>query len=465
MLTLEREAMRGKEYREWLEGRRVAVVGLARSGLAACRLLRTLGAEVVASDSKPFEALGLEVQALEALGVAIVAGGHPIESFSGAELVVASPGVPLTLPVLERVRESGTPIIGELELAWRVMEASFIAITGTNGKTTTTALAGALLQEGVRPVLVGGNIGRPLSAYALDVPADGLVVAEVSSFQLETVERFHPRVAVLLNITPDHLDRHTTFQAYVDVKAKIFRNQTEADLAVLNADDPVTEALARTVRAPAVFFSRRRALTEGLFVQNGWIVAALSGRTTRICPLNEIPLRGGHNVENVLAATACALWAGITASRVRTAIAQFPGVEHRIERVREISGVTYYNDSKGTNVASTIKAIESFAEPVILIAGGRGKGQDFTPLAAAARGKVRRVILIGEDREKIRVALGPDISSEDARSMGEAVGRAQAVARPGEVVLLSPACASFDMFENFEHRGQVFKAAVHALKD
>jgi UDP-N-acetylmuramoylalanine--D-glutamate ligase len=464
MLMTEREAVRGEAFREWLNGRKVSVVGLARSGIAACRLLRALGAEVTASDVKPLPALVPEARSLEALGVAVAGGGHPAEFLEGAEMVVVSPGVPAGLPILDSVRQSGTQVIGELELAWRVMEASFIAITGTNGKTTTTALAGALLKAGERPVLVGGNIGSPLSARALDFPADGLVVAEVSSFQLETAELFRPRVAVLLNVTPDHLDRHPTFEAYAEVKARIFLNQTEEDIAVINADDPVASAAARRARAEVVLFSRRQ-LSRGVFVRNGWIVGALEERAEEVCPLKEIPLRGEHNVENVLAATACALWAGIPAPRVRAAIAGFPGVEHRIERVRDLGGVAYYNDSKGTNVASTIKAIESFSEPVILIAGGRGKGQDFAPLAARARGRVRRAVLIGEDRKKISAALQPEVPSEEAGSLEEAVERARALARPGEVVLLSPACASFDMFENFEHRGRIFKALVNAFKE
>jgi UDP-N-acetylmuramoylalanine--D-glutamate ligase len=455
---------RGATYRQSLEGKTVSVVGLAKSGVAAARLIRHLGGRVLASDSSPLEVLPTEARGLERLGCALWAGGHPDEAFLGAELVVVSPGVPLELPALVAMRARGVPIIGELELAWRVMEADVIAITGTNGKTTTTALTGELLRTQVRPVLVGGNIGTPLAEHALEFPGDGLVVAETSSFQLDTTDRFRPRVAAILNITPDHLDRHGTFERYVDAKARIFANQTPTDCVVLNADDPVTAALAGRARARVIWFSRLTTLTHGVFIYDGWIVAKLNGSTERICPVTEITLRGQHNVENVLAATACALWTGMSPSSIRRGIAAFRGVAHRIERVHDDRGVVYYNDSKGTNVDSTIKALESFSEPMILIAGGKGKGQDFGPLAEAARGRVRRAILIGQDRARIRAALElTGIPAEDAESMDDAVRRAREAAQVGDVVLLSPACASFDMFRNFEHRGDVFKSVVRAL--
>jgi UDP-N-acetylmuramoylalanine--D-glutamate ligase len=455
---------RGATYRQSLAGKTVSVVGLAKSGVAAARLIRRLGGRVLASDSSPLEALPEEARGLERLGCALWAGGHPDAAFVGADLIVVSPGVPLELPALVAMRARGVPIIGELELAWRVMEADVIAITGTNGKTTTTTLTGELLRTQVRPVLVGGNIGTPLAEHALEFPGDGIVIAEVSSFQLDAVDRFRPRVGAILNITPDHLDRHGTFERYVEAKARIFANQTPTDCAVLNADDPVTAGLGGRARGRVMWFSRLTTLTHGVFIYDGWIVAKLNGSTERICPVTEITLRGQHNVENVLAATACALWTGTSPSAIRRGIAAFRGVAHRIERVHDDRGVVYYNDSKGTNVDSTIKALESFSEPVILIAGGKGKGQDFGPLAEAARGRVRRAILIGQDRVRIRAALEPaGIPAEDAESMDDAVRRAREAARVGDVVLLSPACASFDMFRNFEHRGDVFKSVVRAL--
>jgi len=455
---------RGRAYLESLRGRRVAVVGLARSGVAAAKLLCAAGARVQATDAKPLDALGREVVALRDLGVTLLPGRADASGSDGADLVVVSPGVPVDSPQLAGARARGVPLIGELELAWRALEAETIAITGTNGKTTTTALTGALLAGQPRPVLVGGNIGTPLAAHALDFPRDGLVVCEVSSFQLETIEAFQPRVATVLNITPDHLDRHGTLARYADVKAQIFLNQGEHDCAILNADDEWTRALAARTRAHVLWFSRTRTLQHGVFVEGDWIAARLNGHVETICPVSEIALRGQHNVENVLAATAAALWVGLSPEAIRRAIGRFRAVAHRIEFVRDLRGVQYYNDSKGTNVASTIKALESFGEPVVLIAGGKGKGQDFAPLAAAARGRVHHTVVIGEDGPTIASALlAAAIPVLPAASLAEAIDTARAVAAPGDVVLLSPACASFDMFDNFEHRGDVFKGLVGGL--
>jgi len=467
MIALEDDdvATRGRAWLASLAGRRVTVVGLARSGIAAVRLLREAGAIVTGSDVKALDALGREVAALREAGVRLVTNGEAHRAFDGAALVVVSPGVPLDSPQLAPARAAGLPIIGELELGWRAMEAETIAITGTNGKTTTTALTGALLAEQPRPVLVAGNIGTPLAAHALTFPRDGLVVAEVSSFQLESIDAFQPRVAAVLNVTPDHLDRHGSFDAYLDAKARIFRNQAPTDCAVLNADDPAAAGLAPRTRARVIWFSRRQPLEHGVFVtQDGWVAARLNGHVEAICPLAEMQLRGQHNVENVLAATACALWLGLGAAAIRRAVGRFRAVEHRIEFVRDLRGIQFYNDSKGTNVASTIKALESFNERVVLIAGGKGKGQDFAPLAEAARGRVGHAVVIGEDGPKIAAALGAArIAVSTAPSMQAAIDAARAQARPGDVVLLSPACASFDMFDNFEHRGDVFKKLVGAL--
>jgi len=455
---------RGRAYLESLAGRRVTVVGLARSGVAAARLLRAVGSQVTGIDLKPLEALGREAAALQTLGVRLLTGKETRGAFDGADLVVVSPGVPLDGDQLVPARAVGLPIIGELELGWRSLEAETIAITGTNGKTTTTALTGALLAEQPRPVLVAGNIGTPLAAHALGFPPDGLVVCEASSFQLESTETFQPRVAAVLNITPDHLDRHGSLAAYVDAKARIFANQTSADCAVLNADDEATAALARRTRAHVVWFSRRRPLSHGVFVRDGRIAALLNGDVEEICPMAEIFLRGAHNVENVLAATACVLWMGLAPEAMRRAIGRFRGVAHRIEFVRDRRGVQYYNDSKGTNVASTLKALESFSERILLIAGGKGKGQDFEPLASAARGRVGHVFLIGEDAPRLAAAFKEaSILLTRCPSLEAAVDAARRLAVPGDVVLLSPACASFDMFENFEHRGDVFKKLVERL--
>src|SRR5918996_587088 len=418
-------ATRGRAWLDSLAGRRVTVVGLAKSGIAAARLLHEAGAVVTGTDVKPLEALGREAARLREAGVRLLTNGGAERAFDGATLVVVSPGVPLDSAQLAPARRAGVSIIGELELGWRAMHAETIAITGTNGKTTTTALTGALLAEQPRPVLVAGNIGTPL---------------------------------------PDHLDRHRSFDAYVAAKARIFLNQAPTDCAVLNADDPAAAALAARTRGRVIWFSRRRPLEHGVFVRDGWVAAKLNGHIEAICPLAEMQLRGQHNVENVLAATACALWLGLGTAAIRRAISRFRAVEHRIEFVRDLRGVPFYNDSKGTNVASTIKALESFDERVLLIAGGKGKGQDFAPLAATARGRVAHAVVIGEDGPKIAAALsvvGVPVSA--APTMQAAIDTARAQAGRGGVVLLSPACASFDMFDNYEHRGDVFKKLVGAL--
>ena len=458
-------ATRGRAWLDSVAGRRVTVVGLAKSGIAAARLLHEAGAVVTGTDVKPLEALGREAARLREAGVRLLTNGGAERAFDGATLVVVSPGVPLDSAQLAPARRAGVSIIGELELGWRAMHAETIAITGTNGKTTTTALTGALLAEQPRPVLVAGNIGTPLAAHGLTFPDDGLVVAEVSSFQLETIDTFQPRVAAVLNITPDHLDRHRSFDAYVAAKARIFLNQAPTDCAVLNADDPAAAALAARTRGRVIWFSRRRPLEHGVFVRDGWVAAKLNGHIEAICPLAEMQLRGQHNVENVLAATACALWLGLGTAAIRRAISRFRAVEHRIEFVRDLRGVPFYNDSKGTNVASTIKALESFDERVVLIAGGKGKGQDFAPLAEAARGRVRHAVVIGEDGARVASALAAvGIGVSAAPTMQAAIDAARAQAGPGDVVLLSPACASFDMFDNYEHRGDVFKKLVGALE-
>jgi UDP-N-acetylmuramoylalanine--D-glutamate ligase len=457
-------AERGAPWREALAGRRATVVGMARSGVAASRLLLACRAEVTATDARPLESWQADARALAAAGVRCIGGGHPAEAFAGAELVVVSPGVPVDHPALEACRRHGVPVIGELELAWRAATADVLAVTGTNGKTTTTALLGALVAETGRPVVVGGNIGRPLAVDALALTPEALVVAEVSSFQLETAERFRPRVAVLTNLTPDHLDRHRSLEAYAEAKARIFARQTAEDWAVLNADDPGSAALAGRVRGRLLWFSRRRPVSEGACVAGDWLTLRLDGRETPVCPVVEIALRGAHNLENVLAATAAAAWAGVPPGRLRAAISAFRAVAHRIEWVRDLGGVAFYNDSKGTNVDATLKALAAFPEPIVLIAGGRDKAQDFAPLGRAAAGRVKAAVLIGEGRATIGPALRPVTAVHEAASMAEAVRQAARLAAPGDVVLLSPACASFDMFRDYEHRGEVFKAEVAKLE-
>jgi UDP-N-acetylmuramoylalanine--D-glutamate ligase len=470
-MTLERprpaflQAARGRPWREALAGRSATVVGLARSGVAACRLLRALGARVTGTDVRPADARPPPAQALGTESVRLVVGGHPPEAFEAAELVVVSPGVPADHPALAGCRARGVPVLGEVELAYRTMTAEFVAITGTNGKTTTTALTGALLAESGRPIFVGGNIGRPLAAEALTFPGDGWDVAEVSSFQLETTDAFRPRVAAVLNVTPDHLDRHGSLAAYAEAKTRIFRAQGAADWAVLNADDPGAAALASGVKAPLLWFSRRRPVGQGAWVREGWVTLRLGAEDRPVCPVQEVFLRGAHNLENVLAATASAGALGVPPERLRGAIRAFRAVPHRLEWVRDRGGVAFYNDSKGTNVDATLKALAAFDEPIVLIAGGRDKGQRFDALADAARGRVKAAIVIGEGRATLGPALRAVTHVEEAASMGEAVRRAAALAVAGDVVLLSPACASFDLFRDYEHRGAVFAEEVRALPE
>jgi UDP-N-acetylmuramoylalanine--D-glutamate ligase len=458
-----RLAERGAPFRAALAGRLAVVVGMARSGVAAGRLLLACGATVRATDAKPLPDWPAAARALEAEGVTLYPGGHAAAAFRDADLVVVSPGVPTDHEALVACRQAGVPVLGEVELAYRAMTADVLAVTGTNGKTTTTALLGALVAEAGRPVIVGGNIGRPLAGEALAAPDDAIVVAEVSSFQLETTETFRPQVALVLNLTPDHLDRHGTLAAYTEAKARIFRRQRADDWAVLNADDPGAAALADRVRGRLLWFSRQRAVSEGAHVVGGWVTLRLDGRDVPVCPVEEIALRGTHNLENVLAATVAAAWAGVPPGRLRAAIKAFRAVAHRIEWIREVSGVAFYNDSKGTNVDATLKALAAFREPVVLIAGGRDKAQDFGPLARAAAGRVKAAVLIGEGRATLGPALRAVTAVYEAESMGDAVRRAAALAGPGEVVLLSPACASFDMFRDYEHRGEVFRAEVMSL--
>jgi UDP-N-acetylmuramoylalanine--D-glutamate ligase len=457
------DAPRGRPWREALAGRAVTVVGLARSGVAACRLLQALRARVTGTDARAEDALPPDARALRAEGVRLIVGGHPDEAFQAAELVVVSPGVPADHPSLAACRARGIPVIAEIELAYRTMTAEFVAVTGTNGKTTTTALTGALFAESDWPVFVGGNIGRPLAAEALRFPADGWVVAEVSSFQLETTDAFRPRVAAVLNLTPDHLDRHGSLAAYTDAKARIFRSQGPEDWAVLNADDPGAASLAARVGARLLWFSRREPVVEGAWVRDGWVTLRFRGIDTAVCPVGDIVLRGAHNLENVLAATACAGAVGVAPERLRRTIRAFRAVPHRLEWIRDRGGVAFFNDSKGTNVDATLKALAAFEEPIVLIAGGRDKAQRFAALADAARGRVKAAILIGEGRATIGPALRAVTRVEDAESMGEAVRRAAALAAPGDVVLLSPACASYDQYANFEERGEEFRRLVANL--
>jgi len=484
-----------------VRGKRIVVVGLGESGAAVSEFLARRGARVIATDVKTEAELRRAreiLSSLRALGVEVVLGGHPPELLRTADLIVLSPGVPPTLDVLADARHSGVPIFGEVEVAARFLHARavpLIGITGTNGKTTVTAWIGDLLARCGYCAHVGGNIGRALVRVLEEVhDARCCLVAELSSFQLETSETLRPRVAVVTNIAPDHLDRHGSMEAYIAAKRRIFRNQTEEDWAVLNADDPIVRAMTEATPARVLFFSRRAEadFDRGIFLRGEDLVLRWeegaprairrshgdSGHEQVLAHRSDIPLRGPHNVENALAALAATLAAAtlvgapqeprelLSLARslpLREALRAFPGVEHRLEWVAQMEGVDYYNDSKATNVASTLTALRALEGPIVLILGGRDKGDDFTRLRPLVAERVAHVLTIGEAAEKIRVALEAVVPVTPCATLEDAVHVARRLARPGSVVLLSPACASFDMFENFEHRGRVFKDVVRRM--
>lgn len=447
-----------------LKGKKILVVGLGKSGRAAALFLRRRGAQVTVSDVRSAEALGREIPALLEEGIAVEAGGHGLLTFRRQDLIVVSPGVPLDTPELAQVRSFGLPIIGEVELAARFLKGKALAITGSNGKTTTTSLCGATLEAGGLPVQVGGNIGLPVIALVEGSRDDGWSVLELSSFQLETTEKFRPEIAVILNITPDHLDRHGTFENYAAAKERIFANQRPDDALVLNADDDVASKVAARARSQIFWFSRQRVVRQGAFVHEAAIVFRASEQSAPefILKLEDIPLKGSHNVENVLAAVCASRLAGVSAEAIRGAVRGFRAVEHRLEFVANIGGVDYYNDSKATNVDAAAKAIASFAGGVHLILGGKDKNSDYRQLRPLLEERVKAVYTIGAAAEKIAAEIAGSVPLVSAGTMQQAVELAAQAAKPGDTVLLAPACSSFDQFENYEHRGRTFKELVEA---
>ena len=446
-----------------LKDKRILVVGLGKSGAASAVFLQSRGAKVTVSDSKSPEQLGKEIPALLDQGIAVETGGHGERTFRGQDLIVVSPGVPVDAPPLVQARLYGVPIIGEIELAARFLRGRIVAITGSNGKTTTTILTGEILSAAGFPVVVGGNIGTPAISLVERTTPETFVVLEVSSFQLETIQAFRPSISCILNITPDHLDRHRTLEAYVSAKARVFENQGEGDFCVLNADDPAANALTTRVPCPVSHFSRLHEGQAGTFARDGKILFRASGMEREILPVEEITLKGAHNLENVLAAVCMASLAGCPAGKIRQAVAAFQAVEHRLEFVAEIAGVRYYNDSKATNVDATIKALESFPANIHLILGGKDKGSDYSVLDGLLRERVKRVYTIGAAAEKIAGQVRQAVEIVAAGTLENAVQGAAAAAVSGDVVLLAPACASFDQFQSYEHRGRVFKELVRAL--
>lgn len=461
-----------------LDGAHVTVVGLARSGVAAACLLQEAGALVTVADRKDRgELLGV-LGSLDSTATRLVLGSDYESALDQAELVVISPGVPYRLEALERVRRRGVRVISELDLASRFLSAPILALTGTNGKSTTVTLIGKMLQESGKRTFVGGNLGTAISEAAVQslrackmgrpCPYDALVV-EVSSFQLETVERFHPWIAAILNVTVDHQDRYESIDEYIAAKNRIFENQTPSDYALFNLDDSRVATLRRRAKATVLGFTRAQSLPSdlrgGAYLNRDRIMMNIGGQTHEICARSEVKIIGDHNIENAMVAATYAFLSGCPLGIIRQVLRDFPGLEHAVEVVRERRGIRFINDSKGTNVDATLKALESIDQPIWLIAGGRDKGGDFSRLAPAIRRKVKRLILIGEAAPLIEKAMGGYPALERADTLKQAVEVAASGACLGEVVLLSPACASFDMFADYQDRGRQFKVLVQSLPE
>jgi len=443
-----------------VDGRRVVVVGAARSGVAAAELLVRRGARVMLTEAREtFDG----ADRLRSLGVALELGGHREATFAGADLVVVSPGVPLEQPFFDVARRRGTEVIGELELAWRWLQGRVIAITGTKGKSTTTTLIGRMLQADGRRVLVGGNIGVPLSAQVEDSRPDTMHVVETSSFQLETTTTFRPWVAVWLNFAADHLDRHPSVEAYASAKARIFARQGRDDWAVINADDDEVVRRAAAVQSRVVTYSLTARTAEGFVLSDDWVVRRTTTGEQRLIPVSAVELTGRHMLNNVLAAAAAADIAGVQPAAMVRALQDFHGLPHVMEPAGTLGDVRFVNDSKATNVEAALRSIESFERGVVVILGGRFKGGEFRDLRQALRDRGRAVIAIGEAAARVRDALAGVVRVIDAGSMDEAVARAYEAARPDGIVLLAPACSSFDWFRDYAERGEVFKAAVNKL--
>jgi UDP-N-acetylmuramoylalanine--D-glutamate ligase len=446
-----------------LNNKRILVVGLGRSGVASALFLQSRGARVTVSDSKPEDQLRQEIPVLLDHGIAVETGRHGERTFQNQDLIVVSPGVPVDAQPLIQAKALGEQVIGEIELAAEFLSGPIVAITGSNGKTTTTTLIGEILSKSGLKTLVGGNIGTPAISLVEKATPDTVTVLEVSSFQLETIRTFRPKVALVLNVTLDHLDRHRSFDAYVAAKARVFENQQEHDFTVLNAEDPTCVRMAKKTKAQLFWFNRKHKVDQGTFVRQGIVHLRRNGREHEIMPVAEIPLKGAHNVENVLAAICTAELMGCPPEAVRNAVRDFKAVEHRLQYVATVRGVEYYNDSKATNVDATIKALESFPGNIHLILGGKDKGSDYTVLNGLLRERVKCVYTIGAAAEKIEKHITGATKIAPSRTMDKAVAQASTNAQTGDIVLLAPACASFDQFQNYEHRGRVFKELVLAL--
>jgi len=446
-----------------IQGKRVLVVGLGKSGVACALFLESRGARVTVSDAKSEEQLRNEIPALLDRGIVVETGKHGERTFRDQDMIVVSPGVPWEVSPLKNARKLGVPVIGEIELAAQFLAGKIVAITGSNGKTTTTTLAGEIIAAGGSMTLVGGNIGTPAITFVDQSSSATWVVLEISSFQLESIQTFRPRISVVLNVTPDHLDRHGNMENYIAAKARIFENQASDDFAVLNADNDPAAAMAKGIRPQVYWFSRLHEVERGAFVRKGHIVFRDGKGEREIMAVADITLKGAHNVENVLAGVTIGMLAGVDPPKIATAVRDFRAVEHRLEFVTTINGAQYYNDSKATNVDATIKALESFPDRIHLILGGKDKGSDYSVLRELLRERVKRVYTIGAAAAKIEEQIGDAAPVTSCSTLENAVRKAAHFAQPGDVVLLAPACASFDQFNSYEHRGQVFKQVVQEL--
>ncbi len=447
-----------------VQNKKILVVGFARSGLSAANFLLERGARVTITDTKTEEELKDYISQL-IMPPTLSLGGHHIEDFVDADFIVLSPGVPSNLPELRKASERNIPIYSEVELAYRFLKGRIIGVTGSNGKTTTTTLIGELFKKAGREYVVAGNIGSPLIQWVnrSSASTETTFVVELSSFQLENIDQFKCDIALILNVSPDHQDRYDRFEDYVQAKEQIFLNQRGEDYAVINADNPFTLKMASRRPARVLLYSRKQDLKEGVFVRNGSIQVIWEGQEQFLMPVDEIRLRGQHNLENMLAATAAGVLSGLDREVMIETFRSFAGVEHRLEWVRELSGVTFYNDSKATNMDSAAQALQAFTEPLVVIMGGKDKGADFGVLQPLVADKVRLLVLLGAAAEKISHSLGDHVPTVAAQDLEQAVELAYENAHPGDVVLLAPGCTSFDMFDDFEHRGRVFKERVNAL--
>ncbi|MPL60654.1 UDP-N-acetylmuramoylalanine--D-glutamate ligase [bioreactor metagenome] len=447
------------------QNKRILVLGAGISGISVAAILQSLGAKVTLSDTRPRQLIDKDFSKLETLGVSLVLGSQDESLLAGIDCVVLSPGVSIYIPLIKAAKAKEIQVISEVEVAYQLCKAPIIAVTGTNGKTTTTTLLGEMLKTTYKDVVIGGNIGQALSQEVAMVGDSGIVIAEISSFQLEAALSFRPKIAVILNITPDHIDRHRTMNTYIKMKEKIFAKQTLNDFIILNYDDDIVRNMANKAQSKVVFFSRKTVLTSGVFVQDDIIKINWNGDVISICSVADLQIKGAHNIENALAACGAAFLAGVKAHEMARVLRGFIGVEHRIEPVVTIKGVQYYNDSKATNPESAIKALEAFSGGVILIAGGRDKKTDLTEFMKLVKEKVRHLILIGEASDRFREsAIQQGVKNISCVvDMKSAVRLAHEFAREKEVVLLSPACSSYDMFKNYEERGRAFKNFVQQL--